>query len=43
VIQRYNGGLVVTHQNIYNDPTAQKLTFDALANPGPANPQRAFG
>ncbi len=40
VIQRYNGGLVVTHQNIYNDPTAQKLTFDALANPGPANPQR---
>lgn len=42
-LQRYNGGLLVTHQNIYNDPFAQRLVFDALANPGPANPNRAFG
>ncbi len=42
VLQRYNGGLAVTHQNIYNDPFAQKLVFDALANPGPAKPNRAF-
>lgn len=41
-LQRYNGGLPVTHQNIYNDPFAQRLVFDALANPGPANPKRAF-
>lgn len=41
-LQDYNGGLPVTHQNIYNDPFAQKLVFDALANPGPADPQRAF-
>jgi triacylglycerol lipase len=41
-LQDYNGGLVVTHQNIYNDPVAQKFTFDALANPGPANPERVF-
>ncbi len=42
ILQRYNNDLFVTHQNIYNDPTAQKLVFDALANPGPANPQRTF-
>lgn len=42
VLQRYNGGLVVTHQNIYNDPFVQKLVFDALANPGTAKPARAF-
>lgn len=42
VIQKYNNNLLVTHQNIYNDPTAQKLTFDALANPGPAKPERTF-
>jgi triacylglycerol lipase len=41
-LQNYNGGLVVTHQNIYNDPFAQKLVFDALANPDPARPARAF-
>lgn len=41
-LQNYNAGLPVTHQNIYNDPFAQKLVFDALANPGPANPERAF-
>jgi triacylglycerol esterase/lipase EstA (alpha/beta hydrolase family) len=41
-LQNYNGGLVVTHQNIYNDPFAQMLVFDALANPGPARPARAF-
>jgi triacylglycerol lipase len=32
----YSGGLPVTHQNIYNDPFAQKLVLDALANPGTA-------
>ncbi len=41
-LQDYNGGLLVTHQNIYNDPFAQQLVFDALDNPGPAVPQRAF-
>jgi triacylglycerol esterase/lipase EstA (alpha/beta hydrolase family) len=41
-LQNHNGGLPVTHQNIYNDPFAQKLVFDALANPGPAHPKRAF-
>lgn len=40
-LQDYNGGLVVTHQNIYNDPYAQALVFDALAHPGPADPDRA--
>lgn len=43
VLQDHNGGLPVTHQNIYNDPFAQELVFDALANPGPADPTRAFG
>lgn len=42
-IQDYNADLPVTHQNIYNDPFVQRLVFDALANPGPANPRRAFG
>ncbi|HEV8044183.1 MAG TPA: alpha/beta fold hydrolase [Rubrobacter sp.] len=41
-LQDYNRGLVVTHQNIYNDPFVQKLVFDALANPGTAKPARAF-
>ena len=41
-IQNFNNGLPVTHQNIYNDTFVQRLVFDALANPGPANPQRAF-
>ena len=41
-LQDYNAGLLVTHQNIYNDPFAQKLVFDALGNPGPADPERAF-
>jgi triacylglycerol lipase len=41
-IQDYNGGLMVTHQNIYNDPVAQKFIFDALANPGPADPERVY-
>lgn len=39
-LQRFNGGLPVTHQNIYNDPYAQALVFDALDNPGPADPRR---
>ncbi|AHY47968.1 Lipase (class 2) [Rubrobacter radiotolerans] len=42
-IQDYNGGALVTHQNIYNDPVAQRITLDALDNPGPANPGRATG
>ena len=42
-LQDYNGGLPITHQNIYDDPFAQDLVFDALANPGPADPDRAFG
>ena len=41
-LQDYNGNLPVTHQNIYNDPFAQDLVFDALAHPGPADPDRAF-
>lgn len=41
-LQDYNGGLPVTHQNIYNEPFAQELVFDALANPGPADAGRAF-
>ena len=41
-LQDYNMGAPVTHQNIYNDPFAQDLVFDALANPGPADPDRAF-
>ena len=41
-IQDYNGGLMVTHQNIYNDPVAQKFIFDALTNPGPADPERVY-
>jgi triacylglycerol lipase len=41
-LQDYNRDLLVTHQNIYNDPVAQKFTFDALANSGPANPERVF-
>jgi triacylglycerol lipase len=41
VVQDYNNGALVTHQNIYNDPYAQALVFDALANPGTADPNRA--
>ncbi len=40
VLQNYNGGAPVTHQNVYNDPYAQALVFDALAHPGTADPQR---
>jgi triacylglycerol lipase len=38
----YEPDVFVTHQNIYDDPFAQALVFDALANPGPADPERAF-
>src|SRR5215207_7202639 len=41
-LQDYNGGLIVTHENIYNDLYAQALVFDALAHRGPADPGRAF-
>lgn len=43
VLQDYEpySNFVVTHQNIYQDPYAKALAFDALDNPGPANPQRA--
>ncbi len=37
VVQDYNGGTPVTHQNIYNDPTAQRFALEALGNPGPAS------
>ena len=33
--------VLVTHQNIYQDPYAKAPVFDALDNPGPANPKRA--
>ena len=38
----YQTDPVVTHQNIYDDPVAQELMFDALDNPGPADPDRAL-
>ena len=38
----YDPDIVVTHQNIYEDPIAQELMLDALANPGPARPSRAL-
>jgi len=38
----YAPDIVVTHQNIYEDPIAQELMLDALANPGPARPNRAL-
>lgn len=34
---------MVVHQNIYNDPYAQALVFDALAYHGPADSGRALG
>jgi hypothetical protein len=41
VLQRvYGRDVPVTHQNIYQDPVAKELVFDALANPGPADPDR---
>jgi hypothetical protein len=45
-LQNHNGGLLVTHQNTYNHPSAhsaRRLVFDALANPGAARPGRVFG
>jgi len=42
-LQNHNGGLLVTHRNNYNHPLAQGVAFDALANPGSAQPGRAFG
>ena len=38
----YNREVVVTHQNIYDDPIAQEFMLDALDNPGPLNPNRAL-
>lgn len=42
-LQKYKpySDVVVTHQNIYQDPYAKALAFDALDNPGPAKPKRA--
>lgn len=41
VLQRvYGEDVYVTHQNIYQDPVAKELVFDALENPGPADPSR---
>ena len=43
ILQRYyDPDIVVTHQNIYEDPIAQEFMLDALANPGPARPSRAL-
>jgi triacylglycerol esterase/lipase EstA (alpha/beta hydrolase family) len=41
-LQRYNEANVANHQDIYNDPDAQALVFDALRRPGPARPGRVF-
>ena len=38
----YNVDPTITHQNIYDDPVAQEFMFDALANEGPTNPDRAL-
>ena len=37
----YNPANVALHNTIYNDPDAFTLVFDALENPGPADPERA--
>ena len=41
-LQRYNEANVANHQDIYNDPDAQALVFDALRRSGPARPERVF-
>lgn len=41
-LQDYNGGAPVTHQNTYQDRFALALALDALDNPRPADPDRAF-
>ena len=41
IVQRYNNGAPVTHQNIYQDPYAKALVFDALDHRGTADPDRA--
>jgi triacylglycerol lipase len=38
----YDPDIIVTHQNIYDDPIAQELMLDALDNPGPTKPGRAL-
>ena len=38
----YEPDVIVTHQNIYDDPIAQEFMLDALDNPGPTNPRRAL-
>ncbi len=40
--RKYYEDVVVTHQNIYDDPVAQEFMLDALDNPGPVNPDRAL-
>ncbi len=34
--------MVVTHQNIYEDPVAVQFMLDALDNPGTVDPDRAL-
>jgi hypothetical protein len=34
--------VVVTHQNIYEDPVAVQFMLDALDNPGTVDPDRAL-
>lgn len=40
--RKYYEDVVVTHQNIYEDPVAVQFMLDALDNPGPVNPDRAL-
>ena len=41
-LQRYNEANFANHQDIYNDPDAQKLVFNALRRHRPAKPERVF-
>jgi hypothetical protein len=41
-LQRYNEANFANHQDIYNDPDAQKLVFNALRRHIPAKPERVF-
>lgn len=40
--RKYDTDPTITHQNIYDDPVAQEFMFDALANEGPTNRDRAL-
>jgi hypothetical protein len=40
--KKYQQDVVVTHQNIYEDPVAVQFMLDALDNPGTVDPDRAL-